>query len=122
MKKIFFFIFLFLLFSVSAHAKPLGKITAEYNYQENLLHVEVNNKISRATERFVRKLILSKNNKVVDTYYYASQKNLIKFSQDYDIECLDGDVLHVKVYSSEGGTRQTSALIENKDEDLLSDD
>lgn len=114
MKRIFFFFFLLLSLSNRCGAEPITGIHLDYDLKNHTLALTVDHLSRDGREEYVRKIIISKNDKEVLTKYYRIQYRRQYHDDEVLIEAKEGDVLKVKAYASEGGTFTQSLTVKEK--------
>lgn len=115
MKKISILIVLMFL-ATSAFARPIQSVELEYDFEAQMLKIEVMHKTRNKTQEFVRKIVISKNGQEVEVRYYKIQPDPDKLVVDIAIEAKEGDEFLVQAFSNEGGSKEGVLKVKKNDQ------
>jgi desulfoferrodoxin (superoxide reductase-like protein) len=84
----------------------------DYDRGEKQLSVEITHPSNDINEHYIRKVTIKNNSQIVKEHYSFRQAHPHKFTLKFPLIAEAGDVIEVKVYCSEGGSRTAKLIIE----------
>ena len=101
----------FVFISPSLYAHPPSEMKLNYDAKQKLLHIEIKHLSYNPREHHIRRLMIVKNDEQPLISYFSSQKP-DGLSQDVTIDAKKGDIIYVKAYCSDSGTKEETLAIE----------
>lgn len=95
----------------TAWARPPAEIQLIYDKDLKRLHIEVRHVSKNPRKHFIRKLLLSKNNKELESFSYVQQTTAAALIQDVSLESVTGDVITVEAVCNEAGRKEETLII-----------
>ena len=107
--QIFSFCFIILNLVISyAGASPANNLQLAYDIDKQAIHIDANHPSDRLDRYYVSQVIITKNSKEKQYFYFSRQRSANKFVEDVDCQAQAGDHLDIELHSSEGGIAQGS--------------
>ena len=116
LKTLFVCFFLFGL-PVLAAAHPPTEVDLSYDLDTQKLSIDATHLTHRPRKDYLKKFVFYVNGKEVKTEYNQFQVDKLHFKMDEDLPAEEGDVLSVKIYSSDGGSKTATLTVKKKDKD-----
>ncbi|MHA1576133.1 MAG: hypothetical protein ACTSU3_02110, partial [Candidatus Thorarchaeota archaeon] len=103
--SLFCILFVSLLISQAApvRAHTPGPITVEYDFDTQVLTVEVTHSVSDVNTHYIIQIVVEKNSVEFTTRDYTSQQSTTGMSDTFDVPAVDGDQLRVTASCSISG-------------------
>ena len=102
LKYFFTAVLIFCAASIS-WATPPSKIILTYDQDKKILNIDVEHVSSHLRKHHIRKLVVYKNDKEVQTFYYSNQTSSTGLVQDVSLEAKPEDIIKVVVTCTESG-------------------
>ena len=115
MKLNIYSFFIFLFYAAMASATPPSEILLSYDTDKSILHVSARHPSERLQRHYLRRLVISKNDVVVQTVTFSSQKLASGLEEDIEFKADPGDKISVEVFCSQGGSKKAELLIPKPD-------
>ncbi len=110
--KIFLiFIFLSLAFAQSIFARPPSAIEMSYDKDQKVLHIVIKHVSDNLPEHRIRKIVVSKNDEELNTFYYATQTHPSGQVQDVSVIAKPGDVFKGLAICREAGRKEETFTV-----------
>jgi hypothetical protein len=110
MKKNLLFLMVMLL-SPAAHATPPGDLNLTYDLDKQSLTAQGPHPTQDMTEHYIRRMEVSKNGGEVKMFYFPRQNSASEFKETVPFNMEPNDKIHVKVFCSQGGSKEADLAI-----------
>jgi hypothetical protein len=105
-KFIIFFCFVFYSYYSSAWGAPATNLQLSHDLQK--INIEADHPSDRLDRNFIQKVVVIRNSKDKQYFYFSHQTRADKFVTALDYVTNPGDHLDIELYSSEGGITKGS--------------
>lgn len=110
-KPFLLFVFAGLIITSLAWANSIQEMRLGYNYEQQKLIVNIEFLVRDQQKDFIRKLIIYQNGKEFTTTSYSLQPEYGKFLAEVGLSAKENDLLTVKAFFSEGGTKEATLIV-----------
>ena len=97
--------------AATAFAHPPSGMTLSYDKEKEVLHIDISHVTHRPRKHFIRKVVVSKNEGVIDTVSFVQQTSSTALAVDVPVSAVAGDTLSVKAICSEAGIARESLTV-----------
>lgn len=94
-----------------AWGHPPASITIAYNDVEKKLHIEVAHVSRNKRDHVIDRLVVYKNDVEANTSKFLKQTSSTKLISDISLEAVPGDVLRVKAFCNDAGSREQTLIV-----------
>ena len=95
----------------AAWAHPPSSVTLTYNSDEKKLHIEVKHVSQNKRDHVINKLVVYKNDTEANTSKFLKQTSATKLISDISLDAVPGDVLRVKAFCNDAGSREQTLVV-----------
>ena len=110
MKKWILFFVMLLVCPVS-FATPPFDLTLTYDLLNGTLTAQGHHPTQDRFEHYIRRMEVTINDGEAQEFYFTRQDSVSEFKQTVSVQTKPSDQIHIKVYCSQGGTREAELVI-----------
>lgn len=113
MRKIVFLLSFFCIFVFfgKVDAEPIREVNLEYDYEAQVLKINVKHITRDKKDNYVRKVMIFKNAKEAGVEYYNVQPDPVMLSVEHSLPAEEGDQISVKAFASDGGFKEAAITV-----------
>jgi len=111
MKTKIVLIMVMILFCPLSFATPPGDLNLTYDLEKGTLTAIGPHPTQDLTVHYIRRMEVSKNGGAPVMFYFTRQNSAAEFNETVPLEMKPNDMIHVKVYCSEGGAKEADLKI-----------
>lgn len=107
----------FILVAGQSYATPPQAMVVNYDPKKENLTVTITHTSYNLKKHYIRKLVVYKNNETPEEYFYKRQPSPDHFSYDISLKAKPKDVIKVKAFCVEGGSKEVMLTVPEVDQE-----